>query len=81
MSPLIGQTNDDGFMISVAPMVRLHGGKFEALVAVIYNKDGDPITAILAGEGREVPIAETELIDPLPRIPEHPAKEWKPIIP
>ena len=81
MSPLIGQVEDGGFVVSVAPMVRLHGSKYEALVAVVYNKDGDPVTAIVAGEGREVPVAETELIDPLPLIPKHPAKEWKPIAP
>ena len=65
MSPLIGQL-DDGVLVSVAPMCRFPNGKHEAVVAIIYSKDGLPITAILAGEGRQVAVAEIELIDPLP---------------
>ncbi|OFV83729.1 MAG: hypothetical protein A2W26_03575 [Acidobacteria bacterium RBG_16_64_8] len=51
---------DGSFMRVVAPMARNAAGKYEAVVAVIYNPAGDPVELLLAGTGRQVPTAEWE---------------------
>lgn len=55
---LAATMTDGRFVRCVAPLVRNAAGKYEAVMAIIYNKAGMPIELFLSGEGKQVPVAE-----------------------
>lgn len=57
---LMGVMTDGHYFKSVAPLVRDASGKYENVIAVIYNGEGLPVEFLLATASRLVPVAEWE---------------------